>query len=95
MMAKWYEKAFGAVADEVGAAIADARAKLVEEGVWGRKVPEPAPKHDQSPQNDPSDGYCREPTSPTPYPEAPVHFYDLPSDKQAPAPPEQEHDIDR
>lgn len=40
-MPKWFEQAFGAVADEVGAAIADVRAKLIEEGVWGRKVPEP------------------------------------------------------
>jgi hypothetical protein len=37
----WFEQAFGAVADEVGAAIADVRSKLIEEGFWGRKPPEP------------------------------------------------------
>lgn len=94
-MAKWYERAFGAVADEVGAAIEDVRAKVIEEGAWGRKVPEPASERDQPPNNDASDGYYREPIPPTPYPEAPVQFYDLPSDKQAPAPPEQDHGIDR
>jgi hypothetical protein len=40
-MPKWFEQAFGAVADEVGAAIADVRAKLIEEGFCGRKPPEP------------------------------------------------------
>lgn len=34
-MADWFAEAFGA-------AVADIRAKLVEEGVWGRKVPEPS-----------------------------------------------------
>ena len=39
-MAKWYERAFDAMAGEFGRAISDARAKLIEEGFWGRKVPE-------------------------------------------------------
>ncbi len=100
MMAKWYEKAFGAVADEVGAAISDARTKLIDEAWFGRMGTKPnpaapAPERDQSPGNDPQGDLFGEPLPPTPYPEAPVQFYDLPSDKQAPAPPEQEHDIDR
>jgi hypothetical protein len=40
-MPKWFEQAFGAVAGEVAHAIADARSKLIEEGFWGRKPPEP------------------------------------------------------
>lgn len=40
-MPKWFEQAFGAVADGVGAAVTDIEAKLIEEGVWGRKPPEP------------------------------------------------------
>lgn len=41
-MAKWYERTFDAMAGEFGRAISDARAKLIEEGFWGRKVPEPS-----------------------------------------------------
>lgn len=40
-MAKWYERAFDAVAGEFGRAVADVRAKLIEEGFFGRKSPEP------------------------------------------------------
>jgi hypothetical protein len=99
-MAKWFERAFGAAIDEVGAAVADVRTKLIDEAWFGRmgikpNPPEQTPEHDPSSKDDLSDGYYREPIPPTPYPEAPVQFYDLPSDKQAPAPPEQEHDIDR
>ena len=103
-MAKWYERAFGAAINEVGAAISDVRTKIIDEAWFGRigTKPNPAeqtPEHDQSPNNDASDGYYREPTPPTPHPEAPVRFYDFPSDKQTPAPPEpspeQDHGIDR
>lgn len=33
----WYERAFGAVADEVGAAISDVRSKLIDEAWFGRR----------------------------------------------------------
>lgn len=35
-MPKWFEQAFGAVADEVGAAVADIRREIVEIGWSGR-----------------------------------------------------------
>jgi hypothetical protein len=101
-MAKWYERAFGAAIDEVGAAVADVRTKLIDEAWFGRmgtkpNPAEPAPEHDQSPGNDPQGDLFGEPLTPTPYPEAPVRFYDLPSDKPAPPEPspEQDHGIDR
>ncbi len=40
-MAKSYGRALDAVAEELGRAISDVRAKLIDEGFWGRKVPEP------------------------------------------------------
>ena len=88
-MPKWFEQAFGAVADEVGAAIADVRAKLIEEGVWGRKPPEPGRggfdlgwmREDQGARdNDAIDQlYARDPSQ-----------FVAP-----PTPPEQDHSIDR
>lgn len=40
-MAKWFEQAFAATVDEARNAIADARAKLLDEAWFGRKTPEP------------------------------------------------------
>jgi len=40
-MARWFEQAFGATIDEAKHAIADARAKLLDEAWFGRKTPEP------------------------------------------------------
>ncbi len=109
-MPKWFEQAFGAVADEVGAAISDTRTKIIDEAWFGRmgtkpNPAEPAQEHDPLSERDPtsatepSDGLYHFPIPPTPYPEAPVRFYDFPSDKQTPAPPEpspeQDHGIDR
>jgi hypothetical protein len=45
-MSGWFERSFGAAADEIGNAIADARAKLIDEGWFGRRTPEPHQHHD-------------------------------------------------
>jgi hypothetical protein len=39
-MPKWFERAFGAVAQEVSTGLADVRDKLVFESFFGRHVPE-------------------------------------------------------
>lgn len=36
----WFERAFGAAVEAVGSGIADARAKLIDEGWFGRRSPE-------------------------------------------------------
>ena len=40
-MLDWFARNFGSAAEEFGKAITDIRSKLVDEGFWGRKVPEP------------------------------------------------------
>ena len=108
-MAKWYEKAFGAVADEVGAAISDVRTKLIDEAWFGRMgVKPPAPE--QTPASDPAADRDRlidfghfgsgdvSPIGRNPDAEN-YRWIDPPTPKQAPAPPEpspeQDHGIDR
>lgn len=39
-MAKWFERAFGAVAQEVSTGLADVRDKIVFESWFGRRTPE-------------------------------------------------------
>lgn len=86
----WYARAFGAVADEVGAAIADVRAKLIEEGFWGRKPPEPGRGghdlgwmrgHEGSGESVLDQLYARDPSQ-----------FVQPQDRDTP---EQDHDIER
>jgi hypothetical protein len=102
--AKWYENAFGAAADKVGAAIDDIRTKLIDESWYDKPgttflASDPFAERDPFAQAEPgfgiepTDGLYHLPISPMTYPEAPVQFYDLPTDK--PTPPEQDHDIDR
>lgn len=40
-MSGWFDRAFGAAVEAVGAGIDDVRAKLLDEGWFGRRTPEP------------------------------------------------------
>lgn len=45
-MADWFARAFDVAASEARTAIADSRNKLIDEGWFGRKTPEPHGSHD-------------------------------------------------
>ena len=98
--ANWFETAFGAAVDEARSAITDVRSKLIDEAWFGRHPPESKPSdlgwaRDDPIGNELRDAFFGEPRPTAPLPEAPVRFYDLPASKDAPPPPEQDHDIDR
>ena len=91
MRRDWFTEAFGA-------AVADIRSKLIDEAWFGRTGRESnslGEKRDDPIGNEIRDAFFGEPRPTAPLPEAPVRFYDLPASKEAPSPPEQDHDIDR
>lgn len=94
----WFTKAFGA-------AVEDVRAKLIDEGWFGRSSPQstpPAQPQDRTVYDDMRDSIYgnSQPASPfpaeqLPYPETPVDFFDLaPTRAPSDLPPEPEHGID-
>jgi hypothetical protein len=89
----WFSQAFGAVADEVGAAIADVRSKLIDEAWFGRRAGA-ASEHHLSHQHEAGERdihgngesvldqlYARDPSQ-----------FVQPQERDTP---EQDHDIDR
>lgn len=100
-MAKWYENAFGAAADKVGAAIDDIRTKLIDEAWYDKPgttflASDPFAERDPLAQGEPKLG-IEAGDGPfhlsIPSPDATVRFYDLPTD--TPTPPAQDYDIER
>ncbi len=86
----WFTKGFGA-------AVEDVRAKLIDEGWFGRNAPSKgAPEQNRSMTNDVGGHAAGEPPQDGPfpkeqlqYPEAPVKFYDFGSTRTPPpSPPE-------
>lgn len=99
MMAKWYERAYGAVADEVANAISDVRSKLIDEAWFDRPNSNPS-THDPAADRDRLIDFGHfgsgdvSPIGRNPDAEN-YRWIDPPQPKEPPTPPAQDHDIDR